>query len=543
MTTEWMPLAGPSHTIALEVLLHGPLSRATLARRLDLSPGSLSRLTNPLLERGLLVELDETRSPQSGIGRPERPLDVVASSHHFVGIKVTGTEAHGVTTTLRAEITAAFAQAGAGLCGADPGDSDRAAANFLAWLDRPEAPRWLIVLDDLTDPGDLAGLWPPETGRGQTIITTRRRDAALDGDRRTRIDVDLFTPEEAAHYLHQRLGANPALLDGAADLADDLGRLPLALAQAAAYILDQPGLTCGDYRSLLADRTVTLAELSPDVFPDGYARPVAAAWSLSIESADRHDPKGLATGLLGVACLLDPAGIPAALFTTEAATGWLTATTGATDEADAPSPLTDRHIRGALGRLHRLSLIDSDGTTVRVHALVQRAVRDRLDAESRDGNAWAAADALMGIWPNPENNPATSAVLRSNTERLRDHAASALFTPKVHDVLFRAGLSLGESGQVSDAAGYFEQLHTDCHDHLGPGHPQTLTARNNLALALGAAGDAAGAAEAFAALLDDYLRVLGPDHPHTLTARNNLASWRERADPSADAGEGDVRTR
>lgn len=107
MAPEWTPLAGPSHAIALEVLLHGPLSRATLARRLDLSPGSLSRLTKPLLERGLLVELDETRAPENGIGRPERPLDVVASSHHFVGIKLTGTEAHGVTTTLRAEITAA----------------------------------------------------------------------------------------------------------------------------------------------------------------------------------------------------------------------------------------------------------------------------------------------------------------------------------------------------------------------------------------------------------------------------------------------------
>jgi hypothetical protein len=433
----------------------------------------------------------------------------------------------------RNEITATLAHAWAALCGADPADSDRAAAAFLAWLDRPEAPRWLIVLDDLTDPADLTDLWPPEIGRGQTIVTTRRRDAALDGGRRTRINVDLFTPDEAAHYLHQRLGVDSGLLEGAADLAEDLGRLPLALAQAAAYILDQPGLTCLDYRRLLADRTVALAELSPDVFPDGYPESVAAAWSLSIESADRHPPEGLASGILGLASLLDPAGIPVALFATEAAIGWLTAT--ATEEADASSPLTDRHVRRVLGRLHRLSLIDSDGTTVRVHALVQRAVRDSLDAQNYERCTRAAADALVGLWPDPENNPATGAGLRANADRLRDHAASTLFTHEANAVLFWAGRSLGECGQVGDAASYFHQLRNDCRDRLGPDHPDTLTARNNLAYWRGRAGDEAGAAGAFAALLDDRMRAQGPDHPDTLTTRNNLARWLGEAGDEAGA--------
>lgn len=104
MAPAWKPLAGPSHAIALEVLVHGPLSRSVLARRLDLSPGSLTRLTKPLLDRGLLVELDATRAPDTGIGRPQQPLDVVADSHHFVGVKLTGDQAHGVLTTLRAQV-------------------------------------------------------------------------------------------------------------------------------------------------------------------------------------------------------------------------------------------------------------------------------------------------------------------------------------------------------------------------------------------------------------------------------------------------------
>ena len=45
--------------VARAVLTHGPLSRRDLAARLDLSPASLTRLAKPLLERGLLIELDE----------------------------------------------------------------------------------------------------------------------------------------------------------------------------------------------------------------------------------------------------------------------------------------------------------------------------------------------------------------------------------------------------------------------------------------------------------------------------------------------------
>jgi predicted NBD/HSP70 family sugar kinase len=106
LASNWTPLSGPSHTIALDVLINGPLSRAELARRLDLSAASLTRLARPLVDAGLLVEVD----PHNGdtrIGRPERPLDVVPTSHHFIGIKLTGDAAYGVLTTLRAEEVAA----------------------------------------------------------------------------------------------------------------------------------------------------------------------------------------------------------------------------------------------------------------------------------------------------------------------------------------------------------------------------------------------------------------------------------------------------
>lgn len=102
--TAWTPLAGTTHTIAVDVLINGPMSRIDLARRNGLSAGSLTRLTKPLIESGLLVERDNPGP--SGVGRPTRPLDVVPDSHHFIGIKLTDTEAHGVLTNMRADVVA-----------------------------------------------------------------------------------------------------------------------------------------------------------------------------------------------------------------------------------------------------------------------------------------------------------------------------------------------------------------------------------------------------------------------------------------------------
>jgi predicted NBD/HSP70 family sugar kinase len=101
----WRPLGGPSHQVALEILLDGPLSRAELARRVELSAGSLTRLTKPMLESGLLVEVPGGPTDPR-VGRPSQPLDIVPTSHHFVGVKLTGDTALGVLTTLRAEVIA-----------------------------------------------------------------------------------------------------------------------------------------------------------------------------------------------------------------------------------------------------------------------------------------------------------------------------------------------------------------------------------------------------------------------------------------------------
>jgi predicted NBD/HSP70 family sugar kinase len=101
-TPPWTPDTGASRSVALQVLINGPISRSDIARKLDLSAGSLTRLSTPLIESGLLVEVEERTDGRAG--RPSRPLDIVPESQHFIGMKVTADQVLGVLTDLRANI-------------------------------------------------------------------------------------------------------------------------------------------------------------------------------------------------------------------------------------------------------------------------------------------------------------------------------------------------------------------------------------------------------------------------------------------------------
>jgi hypothetical protein len=145
-----------------------------------------------------------------------------------------------VTAGNRDAVLSSYARAGGQVTGADESDPVSAAEEFLTWLETTDR-HWLIVLDDVADPGDLSGLWPPWHSTGRTIVTTRRRDAALFGSGRRLVAVDLFTLEEASNYLAATLTAHNRHddPDQVLALAKDLGLLPLATAPAS--LISVPG--------------------------------------------------------------------------------------------------------------------------------------------------------------------------------------------------------------------------------------------------------------------------------------------------------------
>ncbi|WP_341358332.1 ROK family transcriptional regulator [Georgenia sp. M64] len=135
--TTWAPLEGSAQAVALEVLVNGPLSRTALASRLGLSQASLTRLTKPLLESGLLVEAEPSAS-EARLGRPTQPLDVIPEASHFAGVKLTEETAFGVVTTLRAGVVAERTMP---LPGHDPAGVVAAVAELVAALGAEAADR------------------------------------------------------------------------------------------------------------------------------------------------------------------------------------------------------------------------------------------------------------------------------------------------------------------------------------------------------------------------------------------------------------------
>ncbi len=189
-----------------------------------------------------------------------------------------------------------------------------------------------------------------------------------------------------------------------------------------------------------------------------------------------------------------------------------------------------------LRRLHLITVETDEPSTdpsrggfvVTVHRLVQRATRDDPNLRPDPALAIVAANALAQEWSNTVHATVHGQRLRSNTTVLVSHAEDWLWEPDAHPVLFRAGASLGESGAVAQAIGYWKDMTKTAIQRLGADHPDTLITRSNLAFWRGHSGDVAGAVAGFEALLQAQVRVLGADHPDTLSTRHTLEFLRNR---------------
>jgi tetratricopeptide (TPR) repeat protein len=433
-----------------------------------------------------------------------------------------------VPASSRNAIVDRYAEAANDVTSAEMGNAEQAAQRFLAWLDGVDL-RWLVVLDDITEPADLRGLWPPSTRTGRTIVTTRRKDAVLLESGRRLVEVNVFSENEADRYLSEKLRRRPGALTQSDLLPEDLGWLPLALSQAAAYIVDRD-IDCATYRTRFADRSRTLGQLEPEtsVIPDGYHATIAVTWSLSIEAADRLTPTHLAKPVLSLLSVLDAAGAPMSVLSSTAVLDFVSRARA--ERTGNSGPVTADDARDAVHCLRRFNLTSAptsgDNSVVRVHALVQRATREQLSAVRLGAVARCLADGLVEVWPEVERDRATGQTLRANAAAVRDALEDHLWSPIPHKLLFRIGESLGEAGLHPAAVSHFRQLVDSCVRRLGPDHRDTLTARHQLADRQGEAGDPAGAVSALEQLLSDRDRVLGAADPHTLTTRHTLADWR-----------------
>jgi tetratricopeptide (TPR) repeat protein len=430
-----------------------------------------------------------------------------------------------ISATSRAAVMSGFVQASLAATGLEPtGTANSVAVRFVSWLGETRLP-WLVVLDDVPESVDLTGLWP--AGPAGRLLITSSRPALAAGPPGTRvIPVGLFSTREALNGLSERLTVNPVQRQGAIDLAETLGREPLALGQASAVVASS-NLTCRDYRDLFLQRRDEIWT-GPDEIPSA----AMVTWILCLERAESLLPSSAVRLMLVFLALLDGHGIPATVFGTQALIGYL-------GGSATPFSADPRRVWDVLLALEQAGLIainrDVTPPTVLMSSALQEAIKLAAPADFKEPAARAAASALLEAWPADEPSPWATASLRANAASLQDSAIDALWADGCHPLLRRVGRSLDEARLAGPAVEFWQDLAARCDAKLPVGHPDALAVADHLAAAYLAAGSAEEAVQWYQRVLADRTRELTPGHPAIVAARVSLSRALILAGEPADA--------
>ncbi|RKN15018.1 tetratricopeptide repeat protein [Micromonospora musae] len=410
-------------------------------------------------------------------------------------------------------VMSAFAMAAAlvGAPGRGETDPEEDARALLDWLNDTDR-TWLIVFDGITDPEQVAEWWPQRhSPTGWFLATTRLPGPIASSGRAATVEVGVFSAQESRAYLTARLaGVGGDAID---DVAARLGQLPLALSHAAAYMVNE-GVDCREYLVRLADQS-----------PDQDA--VAAGVSLAAEAANGQEPVGLALPLLRLAATLDPAAHPAAIWDAPEVARYLADQCTATG---GPEYVDSAEAARAAAVLQAYGLLSVDPMnpiwTVRMHGDTAAAVRAATPTTVHRAAAQAAADAVLRIWPDPDDYPdgaAYVAVLRGNAAVLAGQEGDPLWHPEGHELLFRAGMSLSMA-ELHDAAERYWRMLVDGGERvLGPEHDDVLGARRHVATAMVGQGRADEALPLLRRLVASLTEANGERDETTLSALEHLA--------------------
>jgi tetratricopeptide (TPR) repeat protein len=375
----------------------------------------------------------------------------------------------------------------------------------------------LLVLDNATDP-DLIDALLPTGGGTRVVVTTTDQAFTQFGEL---VDAGQgFARPESVRYLGEATG-----LDDPTDadlVANDLGDLPLALSAAAATITGRR-LDYSRYRQLLAARPL------PTVLPRprGSDHPLAVGQALLLAvqtaetSSEEPELDTVVRWLLGMVAMLAPDGVARAML-----------------------PDNDGCLDAALQRCVEGSLLSwsVNGDVVVMHRLLGRVPRERAHTTHTLGGL--GADAAVVITPLLFDE---SEAFRRREEgsRLVDHIEAlweAVNNIPDIDVLTTAlsarrwaTRQLIESAELARATNLARHTVAAHEEVLGDHHPDTLTARQNLAYAYESAGCLSEAITLHEKVLADRMRFLGADHRHSLVSRDSLASAYRSAGRASEA--------
>ncbi|MFI6520840.1 tetratricopeptide repeat protein [Spirillospora sp. NPDC050679] len=402
----------------------------------------------------------------------------------------------------------------------DPGLAGRElealAEAALGWLNCNGG--WLLVLGNVTGPAEvadlLARLKSGSGGPGGRVLVTTRLATGWARLVDHTIALDVLPLDQAVELLTRTVTAerSGADLTGAAELCAELGCLPLAIDQAAGYLIDNHAAP-GDYLDLLADYPAELFDQAPAGRQEQIDQTIARTWYATLDHLAADTP--LAELVLRTLAWVAPEGIPRTLL--DHLPGFLRA------GQDQAVPVT--RVRAAVARLAAYNMItlSDDGQTISVHRLVQAVARipapDDLAAAHRTADITTARGLatrlLEQACPNNPYEPTAWPVWRvllPHINALADYAHPDWDTEIFSLLLDRTALFLRDQGALTSAINYCARALAASQRLRGADHPGTLSLRNNLALAYWESG-----AGDFAARAGSGRPGQGADHPDSIT--------------------------
>jgi DNA-binding SARP family transcriptional activator len=355
---------------------------------------------------------------------------------------------------------------------------------------------WLLIFDNAERPEHLAPYQPG--GNGHVLVTSRSPGWGAMGGR---LEVDVLNRLETVALLQRRIPELDARL--ADELAAELGDLPLAAAQAAAY-LEQTGLPPADYAHRFRTRRASMLAKG-DVL--GYQGRVDTTWTISLERLHRDSPA--AVPLLQLAAFLAPEPIPLRLFT---------AHPELLDEPLRTAAADQDTLDDSLGAVVGLSLARRQSDSFQLHRLVQAVIRQQVTSAQQQRITDQVLALLAAAYPGDPNDPANGVAYA----QLAPHVlvTSALGDDRADNrrLMLSTVEYLNTRGD-SQASRLITQQVLDRWRHcLGPDHPDSLQAATFLTAALGELGEAEKAHRLGHDTLERCQRILGPTHLTTLTA-------------------------
>jgi hypothetical protein len=365
-------------------------------------------------------------------------------------------------------------------------------------------PGWLLILDNVEHIADIQPLLGQLAGCGHVLVTTRR-DPRANGWAPlglAPLRLDPLGRADSVELLVRLTGNDD--LDGADALAADLGDLPLALEQAAAYIGRHRGLDYHSYRDTLAYR---FDKVSRHGGRGGDTeRTIGQVWQITMATITEQSP--LARTVLDVMAWLAPEELPQDVLY---------------PLADDPDDILD-----AIALLADHNMIKWQDHTVSVHRLVLAVTR----ACHPGGEPRPADEAIRLLKAAvPTGHPRTEVSAWPRWNSLLTHI-DALYARMPADHTDTRILFLAESaafyrqfqGRAAVAIAMLERVLGDRRRVSGEDHPDTLRCLHNLALANQMAGQAHEAIAIYEPLVAIYRRVRSESHVETLAVRGDLAN-------------------